>query len=341
MNHFSSPIYIFMSCDEKFVNYLTVAINSAKYHTSHPLHLFFCARDEQSRSFFEAKLRAFVTYSFTFEIIVLPYSLGYIDLKSRFSIESLFRIFIPQLLPENVERVLYLDVDIIVNSDLYFLYSLPMEKSLGWVEDVLWKSFLTKQIKNNFGLSVEKYVNSWVLLFNLNTIRRLPSFFKKMNDFLCLNFDKLHCVDQDLLNIFFQNEIEYVDSRWNNFIFHGLMVPNLKETYIYHMTHRKADSYLFVNKEVRNKYFFFLWKTAQQGFYNIFFVFFSYPWNLLLRAKDSSVLNTHYYAWFYWLVLFYPPVLAYACFKFISEFKKNRTYHPSVRFLKSFLSNHA
>ena len=340
MNQFSSPIYIFMSCDEKFVNYLIVAINSAKYYTSHPLHLFFCARDEESRSFFEIKLRALATYSFTFEIIVLPYSLEYMDLKSRFSIESLFRIFIPQLLPESVERVIYLDVDIVVNSDLYLLYSQPIEKSLGWVEDILWKSFLTKQIKNNFGLSVEKYVNSWVLLFNLKIIRRMPSFFQKMNDFLYSNFDKLHCVDQDLLNIFFQEEIEYLDPRWNNFIFHGLVVPDLKESYIYHMTHRKADSYLFVNKEVRSKYFFFLGDSAKLQFYNIFFILFGYPWNLLLRAKDSLVLNTHYYSWFYWFVLLYPPVLIYACFKFISEFKKKHTYHPSVRFLKYFLSTY-
>ena len=179
-----------------------------------------------------------------------------------------------------------------------------------------------------------------MLLFNLNIIRQLPLFLDKMNDFLYSNFDKLHCVDQDLLNIFFQDEIEYIDPKWNNFIFHGLIVPDLKGSYIYHMTHRKADSYLFVNREVRSKYFFFLGNNIQPRFYSLCFILFSCPWNLLLRVKDSRVLNTHYYYWFYWLVLLYPPVLIYACFKFVAEFKKIYTYHSSVRLFKNFLSNY-
>lgn len=55
----------------------------------------------------------------------------------------------------------------------------------------------------------------------------------KILSFAEKNFSKLKLGDQDLINIFFQNEIEYINPRWNNIVWHGTLLTK-NEKSIFH-----------------------------------------------------------------------------------------------------------
>lgn len=75
---------------------------------------------------------------------------------------TFMKIFIPELLPSCIDKVLYLDVDIIVKTNLSSLYNINLEKSgLAAVEDVP----NAESHKKRCGLSPNAvYVNSGLML---------------------------------------------------------------------------------------------------------------------------------------------------------------------------------
>lgn len=77
------------------------------------------------------------------------------------------RLFIAKLLPENVEKVLYLDADVLCIGSLKELFNLDMSKCA--VAAVLDSSLSESQHAAEIG--VTKYINSGVLLINLKLWR--------------------------------------------------------------------------------------------------------------------------------------------------------------------------
>ena len=99
-----------------------------------------------------------------------------------FSIGSLYRILIPELLPE-YDTALYLDCDIIVQNDLSKLFSIDLgENLLGGVRETL----IGANIDHFKSLELNDptwYINSGFLLMNLKEMRRV-NFSKQMMDLL-------------------------------------------------------------------------------------------------------------------------------------------------------------
>ena len=91
----------------------------------------------------------------------------------HYSIAMYFRIFAHLLLPESIDRILYLDADIIVKNDITSFYARDFEDKYMIVnkdknadrEDVA-------KHKEELGISQKhKYFNSGVLLMNLKKMR--------------------------------------------------------------------------------------------------------------------------------------------------------------------------
>ena len=89
----------------------------------------------------------------------------------RYPQEIYYRIFAARYLPESLDRVLYLDPDIIVNGSILPLYELPMEDyffaAASHAGHIL-------QRMNSLRLDVEEnspYINSGVMLMNLDRLR--------------------------------------------------------------------------------------------------------------------------------------------------------------------------
>ena len=142
------------------------------------------------------------------------YPLGY----SHFSIEMYNRLVCQFLLPDNLDRILWLDADIIVLQNLDSFYYQDFEDKYYIVcRDRNYKSETIKEIKKNIGISNQHdYFNSGVLLINLKLLRKKVDFDTLLSK---CNLVKNYLVfpDQDLLNYCYQNLVKYLEYKQYNY----------------------------------------------------------------------------------------------------------------------------
>jgi lipopolysaccharide biosynthesis glycosyltransferase len=65
-------------------------------------------------------------------------------------------------------------------------------------------------------VKIKKYINAGVLLINLEKWRKHVQE-SEILSFIYKNNKKMRLLDQDLINIFFQEEITLIDAKWNQF----------------------------------------------------------------------------------------------------------------------------
>lgn len=134
------------------------------------------------------------------------------------SLEAYYRLLLPELLPEETERILYLDVDIIVNKSVEDLFHMDFEDALLCAcEDSNKAPFsdrrdiiFEKQIQEGF-----TYFCSGVLLMNIKKLKENYCFddYMKLADFI--NYGMV-APDQDLLNLMHYREVKFFDGNKYN-----------------------------------------------------------------------------------------------------------------------------
>ncbi len=132
---------------------------------------------------------------------------------AEWTIEMYYRLMMPDLLPSDVERILYLDVDIIVNKDLGAFYRQDLGDKLFCVcKDVtelkyeVWQQMFGPFLQHGFA-----YFNSGVMLWNLREIRRQYNFAYYMRVAKELDY-KLVAPDQDILNYCHWQQVKYANA---------------------------------------------------------------------------------------------------------------------------------
>ncbi|MEI0581571.1 glycosyltransferase family 8 protein [Brachyspira pilosicoli] len=154
----------------------------------------------------------------------------FMDIREHYnyiSIETYYRFFISELFP-NYDKVIYLDADIIVLEDISKLYNIDIENYLAGVvfdmniDLVLAREWLISKgvtLKEYFEKTLNKtttnYFNAGVLLLNLKKIRE-DNIAEKLWKF-AEEKSPLEFQDQDVLNAVFENNVKYIDRRWNIF----------------------------------------------------------------------------------------------------------------------------
>jgi len=129
------------------------------------------------------------------------------------TMEAYFRLMATQLLPERIDRILYLDVDIVIDGSIRDLWEWDIDNyAIGAVVD---ESFCNQEVYARLRLDpVVPYFNSGVLLMNLNYWREhhvMERCMKCIGD----NPDILTFHDQDTLNIVLKDETVYLPIRYN------------------------------------------------------------------------------------------------------------------------------
>ncbi|KAK8877869.1 hypothetical protein M9Y10_004632 [Tritrichomonas musculus] len=111
------------------------------------------------------------------------------------SCSSILRLFLPDLLP-NVQKIIHLDVDTYIFKDLDEMFYLNMTNLhfRGILDNDYYKEM------EKFGFSDDHYINSGVLLMNLDEMRK-DHFIESAADFLKKNGTSIYLVDQLLINI--------------------------------------------------------------------------------------------------------------------------------------------
>lgn len=138
------------------------------------------------------------------------------------SIEAYCRLMLPEILGNKIERILYLDVDIIVNKDISELYYMDFEgKLLIVTKDLEFENILAmdepdSRKRNAFFIELKNngmdYFCSGVLLMNLKELKKDFTFQRYMEIFEQIR-DKIILFDQDLLNYTHWKEVKFVDEK--------------------------------------------------------------------------------------------------------------------------------
>lgn len=158
------------------------------------------------------------------------------DLPNKeWPIEAWLRHMALSLLPSDMERILYLDGDIIVNDSIYAFYSMDMKNycyAAAMDRPINGKCGINRDENRLAQLGMHKkntYVNAGVLLINLSKIRELRY---KQEDFWVYarnHMDVLIFPDQDLLNGMFAEKILVCDENIYNFQINTYSFEEAKE----------------------------------------------------------------------------------------------------------------
>ena len=135
------------------------------------------------------------------------------------SIASYYRLIISEILPEEYEKLIYLDSDLVVKGDIGQLWQTDLAENYVLAAQDTWIKYVsTSQGLLNYqelGIPVgSKYFNAGVLVINLKKWRtdRISS---KAISYLKQNKDYVRYHDQDVLNALFANRWGELDPRWN------------------------------------------------------------------------------------------------------------------------------
>ena len=134
---------------------------------------------------------------------------------SRYPVEIYYRIFAARYLPQQLDRVLYLDPDLIVNKSLRELYVMPMRDyyfaAASHTGPVLRKL-------NEVRLDMEEetpYINSGVMLMNLALLRK-EQCLEDVFEFIEKKKSVLFLPDQDIISSLYGSRIFPLDTfRYN------------------------------------------------------------------------------------------------------------------------------
>lgn len=147
-------------------------------------------------------------------------SVGKITSKPDYiSIAAYYRLIISEILPEEYEKLIYLDSDLVVKGDIGQLWQTDLaENYVLAVQDTWIKYVSTSEGLLNYqelGIPVgSKYFNSGVLVINLKKWRT-DGISSKAISYLKQNKDYVRWHDQDVLNALFANRWGELDPRWN------------------------------------------------------------------------------------------------------------------------------
>ena len=208
---------IFTAFNDGYVFPTRVMLKSLILNNPDPLRIFVFYSSLKQESIDAIKgLEEKGRVSFSFQKVDDTFLDG-IEIPKQFSKETYYRLLAHRLFAEEIERVLWLDGDIIIKGSLAEFYNQDFKGKLyAAVEDASKEITEEKHIQLRMPPD-SKYVNTGVLLFNLREMR------KELKDqeilqYLTDNQEILSLADQDVLNGLLHDRILAVDSpRWYNF----------------------------------------------------------------------------------------------------------------------------
>jgi lipopolysaccharide biosynthesis glycosyltransferase len=217
-----SEIYhIAVTCDNSFVNHTIVTLNSLKRYNS-------------NRTFFIHILDSGITGKFRFKLKLFLFRLGFkykfykIDyspikdapVSHHVTIASYNRLFLSTILDQNIERVLYLDSDIIVLGQIDMLFEYDLSDFFVAAAGETLSNIDRERLEFN---SDEQYFNAGILVVNLKKWRQ-ENIESKLVDFINNQPRKIKYWDQDVLNYCLKNKWLRLPQKYN--LTHFFFYPN-------------------------------------------------------------------------------------------------------------------
>ncbi|MBQ3918229.1 MAG: glycosyltransferase family 8 protein, partial [Oscillospiraceae bacterium] len=137
--------------------------------------------------------------------------------RNGISVDTYYRILAIDMLPADMDRILYLDVDMVVKGDLRELYDTDLSGyAFGVCEDIFGKiNGFHEANKRRLGIPGEySYFNAGVMLFNLEYLRA-DGAAEKLLDAIYKNYERYEYNDQDVMNELYYDKLLYLP--WNRY----------------------------------------------------------------------------------------------------------------------------
>lgn len=143
--------------------------------------------------------------------------LRYMSILKNVSLGTMFRLKIPELLPSNVEKLLYLDADTLTNLDVQELWNIPFDGALMiGRQDKTNEFFQTYRLFTEGHMSFRGYVNAGVLLLDLAGIRREHRLLEESMQYFEA-YPDTGFADMDALNYVLRGRTKTIDEKYNTF----------------------------------------------------------------------------------------------------------------------------
>lgn len=231
---------IVMAFNHGYVKYAQVMLQSLYENNGLVniwVHVLQCDLSMEDKELLHEQAQAFeqsVSF-YDFDKSLLPET---IRTTEEWSVETYFRLFMTDILPASVKRLLYLDVDIIVNKPIYDLYYMDMQgyEIVGCRDFslILQGEFRDKR-KELFSFASDDerfvYINAGVMLVDIEQIRQNLCGKDYMN-VLQEQQGNLFALDQDIMNLVHWQNIGLVDEYRYDFFnacFKGLKAEEVKQ----------------------------------------------------------------------------------------------------------------
>lgn len=149
--------------------------------------------------------------------------------EKRYPVEIYFRLFASKYLPSSLDRVLYLDSDIVVINNLREIYDTSFDGNY-YIATSNVDCFFRKFNEIRLGMVADAtYINSGVMMINLEELRKvdmegdIKSFVKRKKFLLMLP-------DQDIISALYGDKVKIVDNIKFNLGDRGLIMYNLRNS---------------------------------------------------------------------------------------------------------------
>jgi len=206
----NSNINIVIASDDKYAQHMGIVILSCLATTSVPDKLVFYLLSSNISDSNKLKIQN-VTLKYNAKCIFIEPDISIYESipKKRYGVAALFRLSISTLLSEDILKVIYLDCDVLLHSDIKELWKTELEEYIvGAVTN------LGHQPESRLGINDGEYFNSGVLLINLEKWREENIGFKTL-EYMGGNINELMYPDQDGLNVSLKNSWKHLPLRWN------------------------------------------------------------------------------------------------------------------------------
>lgn len=215
----NKTIPVFFACDENFIKFTAVTINSlianASKKFSYDIHIL-CTKISEDKKQKVIKL-ANENFKIYFDDVTdYLKSISYrLPIRDYYSKTTYYRLFISEMFPE-LDKALYLDSDMIVLGDVSELYNQDIgENYVGacneqaMVQTDVYGTYVEKCI----GLDRNKYFNAGMLLINCAQFRKQ----KILDQFIRLLHEYSFVVtqDEDYLNFICKDKVFWIENSWN------------------------------------------------------------------------------------------------------------------------------
>lgn len=211
-------INIVFACDSNYAQHAAVAMMSILKNTADPARIVFYLLDDQMDAAIKEKIRVSMEQAHAAihfcEVDASRFAEFFVSGQLRRA--AYFRMEMGKLLPDSVEKVIYLDCDLLVFDDIAELWDYDMNSHpLAAVMDLgimaSSKDWRGKQEQLGFS-SDDIYFNSGVLMVDLKSWRE-HDYGRQAEQLAAQNKYRHH--DQDALNKLFHRNWQPVPQRWN------------------------------------------------------------------------------------------------------------------------------